>query len=201
MKQQHNNLRIHLLLILLLVSFNASALDVINIEGKAANQALSELEDTLKNEPNNIFALKNAGILLHQMSRKTPDEDAVKKSESYLKKVISSQPKDYEAQAWLGSVITMKALFEKDPGKQTFFVKLGTRKMDKAVKKTPNNLIVRLIRANNSMELPPFLKRTRFAVTDFEYYLEACKTENCSDSALQHARLSLAEAKKIVMEN
>jgi len=201
MRSENSYLGSCLAIILLMFSCNVTAVDVINLQGAAAEQALSQMKAKLQQEPNDIDTLKNAGILLHQLNQNKPNQKSVEQSEMYLKKVVESRHEDYEAQAWLGSVITMKALFEKDSGKQTFYVKLGARKMDKAISKVPSNLIVRLIRANNSMELPVFLKRTRYAVTDFEYYLTACKPDKCKDSEIQHALKSLEEAKKMVMDN
>lgn len=178
----------------------AAVPDVINLEGAQAKKALDELRARLQTAPSDVQALKATGILLHQMSRRSPNKEQVEEGEKLLKQATQAEPKDAEALAWLGSIVTMKALFETDPGKQTFFVKLGTRSMDSAVTQAPENLVVRLVRANNSMELPPFLKRTRFAVEDFERYLALCQSAQCPAAEVSHARTALALAKQRVAE-
>jgi hypothetical protein len=183
------------------VSSAATAVpDVINLEGAQAKKALDELRARLQAAPTDAQALKATGILLHQMSRRTPNKEQVEEGEKLLKQATQAEPKDAEALAWLGSIVTMKALFETDPGKQTFFVKLGTRSMDSAVTQAPDNLVVRLVRANNSMELPPFLKRTRFAVEDFDRYLALCQSAQCPAAEVNSARTALALAKKRVAD-
>ena len=178
----------------------AAVPDVINLEGAPAKKALDELRAHLQSAPTDAQALKATGILLHQMSRRTPNKEQVDEGEKLLKQATQAEPKDVEALAWLGSIVTMKALFETDPGKQTFFVKLGTRSMDSAVTQAPDNLVVRLVRANNSMELPPFLKRTRFAVEDFDRYIALCQSAQCPAAEVNNARNALALAKKRVAE-
>jgi hypothetical protein len=174
----------------------AAAQDVINLKGAEAQKTLQTLLARAKANPTDVAAHKSAGILLHQINRATPTADGVEQGERLLKAASQADPGDAETQAWLGSIVTMKALFETDPGKQTFLVKLGTRSMDSAIQRAPENLIVRLVRANNSMELPAFLNRTRFAVEDFERYIALCASRTCPADELQAARGGLAAANK-----
>ncbi|CAI8936659.1 tetratricopeptide repeat protein [Methylocaldum szegediense] len=192
-----------LLSVLVLASISAHGLaaNVIYLKGAEAKDALAKYEAALRQNPDDFEALKSAGIILHQLSRAEPDKQRVETAEQYLKKAQKLHPEDQEVVGWLGSVITMKALFETDPGKQTFFVKSGTRLLDKAVQKDPDNLVVRLTRAYNSMELPVFLKRTSFAVVDFKHYLALCESRECPAEQLADARGKLAEAEKILAEN
>jgi hypothetical protein len=189
--------------IAVLLACSAGALqarDVINLKGAEARTALGELQVQLAKAPGDFEANKSAGILLHQMSRSSPDKARVEEGEKYLKQASQLNPKDHETAAWLGSIITMKALFEGDPGKQTYFVKLGARAMDGAVQQAPDNLIVRLVRANNSLELPPFLKRSRFAVEDFQHYLALCERQTCPAAEVSVARTSLKAAQKLAAD-
>ncbi|BBA35138.1 hypothetical protein sS8_3195 [Methylocaldum marinum] len=188
-------------LVLASISAHGFAADVIYLKGAEAKDALAKYETALGQNPDDFEALKSAGIILHQLSRTAPDKQRVETAEQYLKKAQKLHPEDQEVAGWLGSVITMKALFETDPGKQTFFVKSGTRLLDKAVQKDPDNLVVRLTRAYNSMELPVFLKRTSFAVVDFKHYLALCESRECPAEHLADARGKLAEAEKILAEN
>jgi tetratricopeptide (TPR) repeat protein len=184
-----------------LASAQATPPDVIYAKGAEAKAALTAFESRLKTHPDDVEALKSAGILLHQMARAKPNKPQVEQGEAYLKKAAQLDPKDVQTTAWLGSITTMKALFETDPGKQTFFVKVGSRAMDQAVQRDPDNRVVRLIRANNSMELPPFLKRTQFAVEDYSRYLALCQRQACARGEVDEAKQKLAAAQKIVKDN
>lgn len=177
----------------------AAPTPVFDLRGAAAEQALAELRPTIESEPANFEALRDAGIILHQLARAEPgDEDLVEEGEGYLKRARKLRPKDLHTQAWLGSITTMKARFVSDPGKQTFFVKLGTRMMDRALHQAPDDPVLRLIRGHNSMELPVFLKRTRFAVEDFDRYLALCQTVECPAHEQELAETRLQEARDIV---
>jgi len=55
------------------------------------------------------------------------------------------------------------------PIKKMSYVNKGTGLMDKAVKRDPDNVSVRMTRASNSKNLPSFLNRGDIALEDFEY--------------------------------
>jgi len=190
-----------LFFLLLLTGFSALAADVYDLTGNEAKQALARNEATIKAKPNDFEALKAAGIILHQMSRTVINKELLETAENYLKQAHNLQPNDPETTAWLGSVITMKARLETNPGQQLFLVKSGTRMLDKAIQQAPDNTVVRLTRAYNSLELPAFLKRTNFAVEDFNYYLQQCTSKNCPEHHLADARAGLAKAEKIIAGN
>jgi len=194
-------IKLALLLFLNISLAQASTLPPQDLSGDQAQAALSEYEARIGDNANDTEALKAAGIILHQMNRAQPDPQLVQKAESYLKQAKKLQEDDLETIAWLGSVTTMKAQFESDPGKQSFFVKLGSRMMDKAVKKAPDNAVVRLTRAYNSLELPPFLMRTKFAVEDFKYYLKLCENQECPQYYVDDANAKLVAAEKIIADN
>lgn len=192
-------LALSLLLFLMGLTMSAGA-SVVNLRGEEAQQTLAELRALIASEPNRFEALRDAGIILHQISRTEPVQDRVEEGEDYLTRARELRPDDLEIQAWLGSIVTMKARFESDPGKQTFFVKLGTRLMDAAVRKAPDDPLLRLIRGYNSLELPVFLNRARFAVEDFGHYLALCDTVECPPDEVEQARRSLAQARTTVAE-
>lgn len=194
---------INSLLLGALLSFTQGTLAeaVFDLRGDAAQSRLNELRATLKADANNTQALKEAGIILHQLNRGAPDKKLVEEGEKYLKLAVRNAADDVETLAWLGSITTMKAQFDTDPGRQTFFVKSGSQKMDSAVRKAPDNQVVRLTRAYNSLEIPPFLKRTRFAVEDFQHYLKLCEQQTCADKDVAAAKQGLEQAQKIVAGN
>lgn len=183
-------------------AFAAEAeVSVIDLRGEPALTALAGYEATIAATPGDVAALKNAGIVLHQLARTDPKPETVERAERYLQEARKLDPNDPEIAAWLGSTITMKALFETDPGRQTFHVKAGTRLLDGAVRAAPDNRIVRLTRAYNSLELPPFLGRTRYAVEDLGRYLQLCDGQPCRPADVSEAREKLALAERIVEQN
>jgi len=99
-------------------------------------------------------------------------QETVNKADKYLAAATKSNPKDYELMATHGSVLAMKAAFAKSSMRQMMYVKKGARKMDRAIKKDPDNIGARLQRGNNSLGLPLFLKRTHFALKDFKHILD-----------------------------
>jgi len=190
-----------LLIVALLITAPALSTETQDLKGTEAKAALAKYEAAIKAKPDDFDALKSAGIILHQMSRSDAKKNQVEAAEGYLKQAQKLKPDDPETLAWLGSVITMKALFETDPGKQTFFVKSGSRMLDKAIQQAPDNTVVRLTRAYNSLELPPFLMRTKFAVEDFKYYLDLCTKRQCPPQYVADAHANLSVAEKTVTDN
>lgn len=170
------------------------------MSAKESRAALAGVTAQLAKTPDNVEALKTSGILLQQIARSEPKREDVEQAERHLKRARELAPADHEVAAWLGSVTTMKALFETDPGRQTLWVKVGTKLMDAAVQAAPSNLVVRLVRANNSVELPPFLRRARFGVEDFSYYIDACAKQACSPAQVDEAKQKLKQAQQLVAQ-
>lgn len=199
------NMRVNFKLLLVSLSLVLTPMvfaePVFDLRGDAAQKRLEELRTLLKVDANNTQALKDAGIILHQLNRTAPNKVQVEEGEKYLKLALRNSANDVETLAWLGSITTMKAQFDTDPGRQTFFVKSGSQKMDAAIRKAPDNIVVRLTRAYNSLEIPPFLKRTRFAVEDFQHYLKLCEQQSCSEKDVAAAKQGLSQAEKIIAGN
>jgi hypothetical protein len=72
-----------------------------------------------------------------------------------------------------------------NPMKKMSFVNKGVGYMDKAVKRDPDVIRIRFIRAYNSLALPGFLKRKSIATTDFEYLAELIETHPDRYSSLK----------------
>jgi tetratricopeptide (TPR) repeat protein len=121
------------------------------------------------------------------------DQETTVKAEKLLGKASKANPKNYTLMATHGSVLTMLARYEKNQGKQLRYVKLGTRKLDRAVKRDPNNIGVLQQRANNSLHLPPFLNRAHFAEKDFQKILILAGNKKSPEfKAMVHFKLGLA---------
>jgi len=74
---------------------------------------------------------------------------------------------DYELMAAMGSALSYQSIFyQADLGQMNLLSRKGMRYMDRAVKKAPNHLGVRLLRGLSYANMPAFLNRASFAVED-----------------------------------
>ncbi|MDI6752533.1 MAG: tetratricopeptide repeat protein [bacterium] len=135
---------------------------------------MGKLEELLKKEPENVKILLKLGIDYHHKGVEG-DEKAVKEAEKVFKKVLWLEPDNVEVLAWYGSTLTLKGRDAWFPISKLRYVNQGIEKMNEAVKIAPDNITVRMIRANNSLGLPDFFDRLKFAITDSEYLLKLKK--------------------------
>ncbi len=132
----------------------------------ALKAIITELEN-LPDYPNNLDRNKTLGIAYHNLAvQNTPL--ASEKSERYLAVYSSKAPTDNIALAFLGSATTMAAR-----DSWNFFTKLaevnrGLSLLDLAVNQDASNIVIRLIRAHNSLNLPEFLHRKALVKHDFQ---------------------------------
>ncbi len=161
---------------------------------KAAERILS-LRNKIQSDSNDLAGIRELGVLLHIRNEEKRNPAEVEEGIRLLKKVTKVSFMDFEAKAWLGSLITMQAEFETNPGKQTYFVKQGAREMDAAIKAMPEDVPIRLIRGYNSLTLPPFLNRNQYAVEDFQFILDYCKKSTCQDNRIEEATQGLEKAR------
>lgn len=127
---------------------------------------VKQCEDDLKYKTVNNQTLKALGIAYHNLAAlkaRNASNNAVK----YLEEAKASNPDDFVILAYLGSATTMVAR-----DSWNFFAKLseankGINLIDKAVASAPTNMIVRVVRARNCLELPAFLNRKALAKQDF----------------------------------
>lgn len=170
-----------LLLLILLVSIFAMVLSAQNnIPDSATERAALalELEKKWSQNQNNNTLVHLATIYSVIAGLDNSEKETVHKAEKYLSKAVKVLPKNYDLMASHGSVLTMMAQFESKTGNQLKYVKLGTRKMDRAVKKAPGNIMVLMQRANNALNLPTFLNRAHFAQKDFKTILNIVGDKN-----------------------
>ena len=136
-------------------------------DGQLAEK-ISVLQKILDQNPSDYETMKGIGIAYHRMARKNAKTYAPKAVE-ILTKALEANKKDYETMCFLGSVTTMMAKRTWNPMKKMSYVNKGAALMDKAIRKDPDNVSVRMTRAYNSKNLPSFLNRGHLAVEDFEY--------------------------------
>jgi tetratricopeptide (TPR) repeat protein len=166
-------------------------------DSKSNNDEVKAIEDSLKTDTNNTRLMLKLGIIYHNKGA-SGDKEAVSKAENILKKLIEIDPQNAEAHCWYGSVLTLKGGNAMLPFEKMMHVNNGTKEMDKAVSLAPDNITVRLTRANNSLKLPDFFNRLDTAITDFEYLISMKQknTETFSDNLLPNIYLSLGIAYK-----
>jgi len=114
--------------------------------------------------------LKILGVLYHNLGA-SGIKGVGEKSMNYLKEYTAKVPNDDEAFAYLGSAITIFGRDSFTPVNKVRYVLEGTKIIDKAVKNSPNNIVIRLVRINNTLALPNFFKRGHFAEKDVDFLL------------------------------
>jgi tetratricopeptide (TPR) repeat protein len=128
----------------------------------------AELQQRLNQNPSDNDALKNLGIVYYAAALKDSKAYA-KKAIQYLEKAYQKKSEDAEVLCYLGTTYTLLAKDASDLASVTSNTNKGIGFMDKAVRMDPDNISVRMIRANNSKYLPKFLNRRSVAYEDFEY--------------------------------
>ncbi|WP_141235530.1 hypothetical protein [Pseudoalteromonas sp. NBT06-2] len=114
-----------------------------------------------------------------------------------LDALSSDMPNDVEIMAAYGSALSYQAVFlQHNLGKMNFVSRKGMRLMDRAIKQAPNNLGVRLLRGVSYANMPRFLNRAKFAITDLSLIKQQSKSETNSDFlAFVNYYLAMALAK------
>ncbi|MDI6704511.1 MAG: tetratricopeptide repeat protein [bacterium] len=150
----------------------------INIYGlmdyKELKRVIEKNEEILKKNPSDVNVLKTLGIAYHNLSV-IGKKGVCQKAFSILTKAYELAPHDYEILVYLGSTHTLLGRDATLPLTRVYQVIKGCRIMDKAVSKVPDNIIVRLTRAHNSLALPSFFKRAKYAEEDLLYLLKLSK--------------------------
>ena len=139
-----------------------------NMDLKALLAQAAQLQQRLDQNPSDYEALRSLGIVYHSMALKDSKAYA-KKAIRYLEEANQKKPEDAEVLCCLGSTYTLLAKDSSDLSSITSNTNKGIGLMDKAVRMDPDNISVRMIRANNSKNLPKFLNRRSVAYEDFEY--------------------------------
>jgi tetratricopeptide (TPR) repeat protein len=135
---------------------------------KALSVLAAQLQQRLEQNPTDYEALKGLGIVYHGMALKDSKAYA-KKAVQYLEQANQKKSDETEVLCYLGSAYTLLAKDTGDLMSKSSYMNKGVEYMDKAARMDPDNISVRLIRANNSKNLPRFLNRRSVAYEDFEY--------------------------------
>jgi len=155
-----------------------------------ADQAAQEaLYKQLKTQ-SSLSILEQKQWLLLRLSLFATDKDqSLKKLESISDSLAlaseqsaKSGNQDYELMAALGSALSYQSIFyQNDLGNMNLLSRKGMRYMDRAVKKAPNHLGIRLLRGISYANMPAFLNRASFAVTDLSLLKEGLLNKSITD--------------------
>jgi len=145
------------------------------------NSILSDAKTHLTSHDDVLTWLMSAGIASHQLAVlkvKGASDDAVR----YLKKATELAPDDAMLLAYLGSAYAMAGRDSSFVINKISNVNKGLNYLDKAVKKDPKNLTIRLIRAGVAYKLPSMFSRKSTAENDYLFYVNKAKTGTTVDS-------------------
>ncbi|TXC92110.1 hypothetical protein FS935_06940 [Metabacillus litoralis] len=93
-----------------------------------------------------------------------------------LKELNKEQPSNVEIFAYFGSVTALMARDTPIPKDKKKFALEGLEMLDQAVKKSRDNITIRILRGNVCMRMPESVfHRTQTAVDDFEYLIDRYK--------------------------
>lgn len=132
----------------------------------AQNPQIHQLEQQLKQNPNNTELHLNLGKLQYQevmKGQKSMLKDAVK----HFKKATKLDETNSSAFCWLGSSIVMKAKYAKFPPMKVYHVYAGLGEMDKAIELDGHNVENRFIRGQTCLGLPSMFGKAETALKDF----------------------------------
>jgi len=153
---------------------------------------IEEKEGVLKENPNDVSTLKVLGIAYHNLSvigKKGMSEKAF----ATLNKAYGLAPQDNEILVYLGSARTLLGRDATFPLTRLYQVNKGCRLMDEAVSKARDNIVIRLTRANNSLALPSFFNRAKYAKEDMLYLLKLSEKEKFPPELLATIYYTLGE--------
>lgn len=142
--------------------------DLRKLDDGQLTRQIEVFQKQLKQNKDDYEAVKGLGIAFHFKAEKNKKKFAPQ-AVAMLTRGYEKNKSDAEILCYLGSAVTMMAQTTWNPMKKMSYANRGTSLMDKAVRKAPDNVAVRMTRGYNSMNLPKFLKRERIALEDFEH--------------------------------
>lgn len=152
------------------------------MDDQQLSEQMSRFQDRLNKNGQDFECLKGLGIIYHIKALKDADHNVAMTIE-YLSRAREIDQSDMEVLCYLGSATTMLAKKTWNPVKKMKYINKGTGYMDKAVRLAPDNITVRVVRAQNAMKLPAFMDRKKLAKTDLEH-VNAMAQHNPDDLAL-----------------
>jgi tetratricopeptide (TPR) repeat protein len=164
---------------------------------QSQSSQIQALETALKANPNDPKGQFDLGVLLFDQAA-GGDKDAVDKAAGVFEKLIKQDPKNAEYHCRYGSILTMKGRDAWIPLLKARLVNNGLEEMDKAVALAPDDVAVRLTRANTCYALPDIFNRIDTTVGDCRYLSRLFEKNPAaySESVRMKVRLLLASSLK-----
>jgi len=137
-------------------------------ELRALSVQADQMKARLDKNPSDYEALRSLGTAYHYM--------AVKDSAAYAKKAVQvleraqeQNPEDYEVLCCLGDAYVLLAKDGGDGMARATNANKGFEYMDKAVRRAPDDILIRLTRGYSAKSTPRPLNRRSIAYDDFEH--------------------------------
>jgi hypothetical protein len=150
------------------VRVDALSLDTLMSADKQKLQTIvSDLKAKLDENPRDHELLQSLGIAYHNLAA-LGIQGRSKQAVKYLKKAntIKNTP---VTTTFLGSAWTLRGRDSSNPVNKVSFVNKGNELIDKGIQSDPDNIVLRLTRLNNGLNLPAFFGRADVALNDLEY--------------------------------
>lgn len=148
--------------------------DVLNAVSTYKHAEKDRLEKTVAADPKNQALRFQLAAVLCDLAA-AGEESAEAEALQVLEQLRKDAPKDAEVLAFYGNACTIEAKYSFVLTKLTW-AHDGFNYMDLAVKQAPDNLIVHVIRALNSAQVPDFLGREQTAREDFAWIMHRLET-------------------------
>jgi tetratricopeptide (TPR) repeat protein len=142
--------------------------------GLREERALRQLIEQEQQDSASPERVKRLGIAWHNLAV-LEQSGAANKAFALLSKLYETTPKDNEVLAYLGSAKIMVARDSWNFLSKISEVNKGIALLDKAVANEKDNVVIRIVRVNNSLALPGFLSREKKAKQDLNYLVELFK--------------------------
>ena len=130
------------------------------------NNIISDAKKVLDKNPDDKDALTTLGVAYHNLST-IGDKEAAKEAVAYLETATKLYPDDAFILAILGSSTTLIGKYsDKRVTEGRKYSNKGAGMIDKAVMMDPDHVLVRMVRANNSIGLPKMFGRSHHFKND-----------------------------------
>lgn len=166
----------------------------------ALKHTIERYQHEVSQKPNDAQALFRLGQALHDISNLYGVQDGTE-AVRYLQESYDLDPTAITL-AYLGSAWTLAGRDAKNPLTKINDVLKGTGLLDDAVKKAPDDVIVRRIRLENSYALPDIFQRKAIAEKDADFLLHLyLKDPHAFDGKYDPAYVFLFKARLLAFDN
>lgn len=151
--------------------------ELLGIQDKAKlNDIIDNAKKAINKNSADKESLKVLGMAYHNLAT-LKVKGASEKAVEYLKKAHKQNPDDQLFFAVLGSATGMMGRDSSNIVTKMKGANKGINMIDRAIMKDPDNVLIRMIRANMSLRLPKFFNRRKFAKVDLLHIEEIIKRE------------------------